>query len=190
MVLVSSCSNPDKLPEDFRSENTASETPLALSALETQAIKSISDLQSEKQTNIDLSSRVKKAMQSVLYDPMSAEYSALKKGRNGSICGKLNGKNRYGAYVGFKDFVVTGNGVAYLSSYNDGLLSDSSSYFAKAYLNFCASSDERALFDQVTDSVAKEEVTPNQETSPSEVPDEVLDAPEQTYESGEGAPTT
>lgn len=189
-MFLSSCNNPDKLPENTASETITPEAVLQLSGLESQAINLISKMRDEKQANKTAQEMVKKAMMAVLYDPNSAQYSSIKKGQNGAICGKLNAKNRYGAYVGFKDFVVTGSGAAYLSSYDDGLRSDTGSYFARAYLNFCASAAERALVNQITEDVTDDESFPAVDTTPHETPDRVLDAPIHTDESEEEVPTT
>lgn len=41
---------------------------------------------------------------SQLIDPSSAQFRGVRKGRMIGYCGEINGKNRFGAYVGFKRF--------------------------------------------------------------------------------------
>lgn len=40
-----------------------------------------------------------------LKDPLSAQFKNLKVTQKGAVCGKVNGKNSFGAYTGFQDFV-------------------------------------------------------------------------------------
>lgn len=49
--------------------------------------------------------RAKQAVASLLLDPTSAEYRDAQL-RGDWVCGELNGKNRMGAFVGFKRFLV------------------------------------------------------------------------------------
>ncbi|WP_306603917.1 hypothetical protein [Azonexus sp.] len=44
---------------------------------------------------------------SELLDPSSAQFRESKVDFSGSVCGQVNGKNAYGAYVGFRWFYVT-----------------------------------------------------------------------------------
>lgn len=41
-----------------------------------------------------------------LLDPDSAKFREVRTTDTGAVCGQVNGKNRMGAYVGFKDFVA------------------------------------------------------------------------------------
>lgn len=43
-----------------------------------------------------------------LLDPFSAQFRDLHKLPSGAICGQVNAKNRYGAYVGWHTFAVSG----------------------------------------------------------------------------------
>lgn len=42
-------------------------------------------------------------------DPTSVQFRNVRRGRD-AICGEVNGKNRFGAYVGFSRFIVAGDG--------------------------------------------------------------------------------
>lgn len=56
----------------------------------------------------DLEAEVRKAMMDVLKDPLSAQYMDLRRAKTpGYLCGKVNSKNSYGGYTGFRSFVVT-----------------------------------------------------------------------------------
>ncbi len=46
-----------------------------------------------------------------LKDPSSAQFREVHK-TGGAICGEVNAKNSYGAYVGFKHFIVDGSSVS------------------------------------------------------------------------------
>lgn len=54
--------------------------------------------------------KAKDAAAAVLIDPSSAQFRRVEMGRNGIVCGEINGKNRMGAYVGFARFVATPDG--------------------------------------------------------------------------------
>lgn len=49
----------------------------------------------------------KKQVADLLKDPNSAQFQNVKVGYAGTVCGEVNGKNAYGAYVGFKRFMVS-----------------------------------------------------------------------------------
>ena len=86
-----------------------------------------------------------------LFDPFSARFVNVRAGRTGAICGQYNARNRYGAYVGFKDFVVGQDGqTLYTSQHNDGVRSELFTSFAEAYLNACATSSEVAQYRRLT----------------------------------------
>lgn len=42
-----------------------------------------------------------------LRDPSSAQFQKVEVRKSGAVCGEVNGRNGYGGYVGFKQFVVT-----------------------------------------------------------------------------------
>lgn len=74
----------------------------------------------------------------------------MRAGRGGTICGKVNAKNRYGAYVGFKDFVVDKDGWPEISEHNNGVGSELFTSFAAAYLAGCATKEEQLAFAAAT----------------------------------------
>ena len=41
-----------------------------------------------------------------MFDPESAKFKSVRAVDGGAICGFVNAKNRYGAYVGFAEFAV------------------------------------------------------------------------------------
>lgn len=48
-----------------------------------------------------------------LKDPSSAQFEKVRLSSNGAaVCGKVNAKNGFGGYVGFRDFVASHEGVA------------------------------------------------------------------------------
>lgn len=53
-----------------------------------------------------------------LFDPTAVLFRNVQKGRDG-VCGEVNGKNRFGAYVGYTRFVVTADGFVYIDG-SDG----------------------------------------------------------------------
>lgn len=84
-----------------------------------------------------------------LKDPAATQFRNVKKGSPGFVCGELNGKNSYGAYVGFKRFYVDTARVAHIED-------DSSLFLADEWLSAC--DRERfptaELRKQYTDSIA------------------------------------
>ncbi|KAF1692743.1 hypothetical protein CSC62_14000 [Pseudoxanthomonas jiangsuensis] len=50
--------------------------------------------------------QAKKIATEQLIDPSSAQFRNMLVG-DGVVCGEVNGKNRFGAYVGFKPFLVS-----------------------------------------------------------------------------------
>lgn len=53
--------------------------------------------------------KAKAYIASKLLDPSSAQFRNLKR-NGGSLCGEVNGKNRFGAYVGFQTFFASLDG--------------------------------------------------------------------------------
>lgn len=137
--------------EPEQTENSASRPSqrvplLTLTALEKLAIDQFDELGRKEQEAKIMQGAAEKAMANYLLDPDSAKYSSLRLGRAGAVCGKVNAKNRFGAYVGFKDFVLSKDRVTlYVSDSNDGLGSQLSGSFAEAYANACGSESERKL---------------------------------------------
>ncbi len=90
-------------------------------------------------------------METYLIDPYSAQYRSLRAGRSGSICGQVNGKNRFGAYVGYRDFVVGRDGkTIWMSNYADGVETELYSGFAEAFVNVCASKSQVRRYKAMT----------------------------------------
>jgi hypothetical protein len=90
-------------------------------------------------------------MANILFDPFSAHYQKVHSGRNGTICGQVNGKNRMGAYIGFKDFVIPRDrSTAYISEAAGGFTSEIYSAFASAYIGSCANQQEVRLYNLLT----------------------------------------
>lgn len=115
-------------------------------------------------------------MRTSLFDPMSAVYTDIRPGRQGAVCGKVNAKNKLGAYIGFKDFVVEKSGKAYFSANNDGLKSELYSNFAYSYLALCASKSEANQHE--IDTSPTMNVSDVEEPAVSmDEPDAILDAP-------------
>lgn len=116
---------------------------LSLTMLELEAIEKLEVHRKEREAIEGLAKRVRSAMEEYLFDPFSAEYRKLRAGRNGAVCGQVNAKNRLGAYVGFRDFVVGKDGkTVYSSGHSDGVETELYSSFAEAYVNACASKVE------------------------------------------------
>lgn len=142
---------------------------LALTPLELTAKVSLEKRAKDQQTLKALEVRVKKAMEQYLFDPFSAEYRGLRSGRNGAVCGQVNAKNRVGAYVGSKQFVVgKEDSSVYVSKYSDGIESELYGSFAEAYMNVCASKIEANRYRVATE--------PSGETYDTE-PDNTYSAP-------------
>ncbi len=56
----------------------------------------------------------------LLKDPYSAKFSSVSQHRDGTICGLVNAKNSYGAYVGIKPFAIPSDGMAYIVDDKNG----------------------------------------------------------------------
>lgn len=52
------------------------------------------------------SSRAQEIAARDLKDPSSAQFRDVREAKGGAVCGEMNGKNAFGAYTGFKRFVV------------------------------------------------------------------------------------
>lgn len=61
----------------------------------------------EVQANVD---KMTERMRSAMFDPAAAQFRNVRLSRDGnSLCGEVNGKNKFGAYIGFKHFIVMAN---------------------------------------------------------------------------------
>jgi hypothetical protein len=166
-ALLTSCGR----AEGDASENRAPEAKvprlLALSKLEGEADSSLQKAQQEEQQKA-LQGRAKSAMEAYLFDPFSARFRNLRTGRGGALCGEVNAKNRMGAYVGFKDFVIgKDRSTVYMSNYSDGVRSEMHSSFADAYVNVCANDAEVKAYRLATNYYESDYSVP---TTPSSVP--------------------
>lgn len=150
-ILVISACRAGALPENESANAVAPPVePHPLSALERSSQSGLRKARNEQLAE-SLEARAKNALEADLFDPFSVQFRNLRAGRRGAICGQYNAKNRMGAYVGFRDFVVGRDGrTVYTSSYNDGIRSEWYSSFADAYLNVCATSAEARQYRAAT----------------------------------------
>lgn len=64
--------------------------------------------------------QARKTVAPLLHDPSSAQFRNLR-AKNGFLCGEVNGKNRLGAYVGFRPFAsIPEHGPSSVTIANDG----------------------------------------------------------------------
>ena len=146
MLWASACSNEDALGADTTkpATGTAAAAPMRLSSIENEARRLLVKEHDERQAVADMEQKASVVMADYLFDPSSAQFRSLERGRDGAICGKVNAKNRLGAYVGFKDFVVPKDGKSvFVSEHNDRLGSALSGTFVMAFLEACATKDEQ-----------------------------------------------
>lgn len=74
--------------------------------------------------DVDLAEQTRKKLSEKLLDPFSAQFRELREfpALGASMtCGKVNAKNSFGAYVGFKEFVITGDLVVIANSTDPGV---------------------------------------------------------------------
>lgn len=95
----------------------------------------------EEANERQLVENAREALTTTLYDPSSAEFRRVRRVGN-VLCGQVNAKNRFGAYVGFVDFVAEPN-MVHLSQFNDGIATDETSDFALAFIDSCATPAQR-----------------------------------------------
>lgn len=151
LLLSAGCQQaPDSTISNNGQQADASTVPVALSALEVEARRVVATKSSERAQRA-LEGRARTALQGDLFDPFSARFANVRQGRNGAICGQYNARNRYGAYVGFRDFVVgRDRQTIYYSQNSDGVRSELFTSFAEAYLNACATGTEVAQYRRLT----------------------------------------
>lgn len=58
-----------------------------------------------------------------LFDPSAVQFREVHRGRD-AVCGEVNGKNRFGAYVGYRRFIATVNGQVFVDSPDEALASN------------------------------------------------------------------
>lgn len=125
--------------------------PADLSTLEIKSLAIYDGQRKATQEQEQLLGATKKAMASSLFDPFSAHYQKVRAGRNGAICGEVNGKNRMGAYIGFKDFVIPRDrSTVYINEAAGGFTSELYSAFTTAYVASCANQQEVRLYNILT----------------------------------------
>ena len=91
-----------------------------------------------------LQSRAAAALTGTIADPQSANYSGVRAGTAGSICGAVDAKQPDGKFVGPRPFVVTPEGVAVVSPTAEVMFNDASDLFPDFYIRWCASPAELA----------------------------------------------
>lgn len=149
-LLVAGC-GARNLDEKLADKPTVPALSLAASPLELEAKAAVEKHARVKLATDALEKKVKGAMEIVLIDPFSAQFRTLRSGRNGAVCGQVNGKNRMGAYVGFRDFVLGKDGkTVWMSQYSDGVESQLYTSFADAFVGACASKVQLARFKAAT----------------------------------------
>ena len=174
-IVVAACSEGDR-SSNKADAAVAERVEIVLTKIQNDGIQYVSDFTKQQQDTAAALARVKKVMEKYLFDPISAKYTAIQLGRNGSICGQYNAKNRYNAYVGFKDFVVTGDGRIYASDSNGGIEASLSPSYVQAFLDSCATKAQVAAHSQSIESYSFEPDSDAPDSYEQE-PDRVLDAP-------------
>lgn len=147
-LALSACSNEDALGAGQDNALVATAHPkLQLTAAQIEARRILVKEDEEQRAQEEMQKIASAAMADTLFDPASAQYRALQKGRDGAICGKVNAKNRYGAYVGFRDFVVPkSRKTVYVSEHNDRIETEKASLFTIAFVLACATKEEEAAY--------------------------------------------
>jgi hypothetical protein len=173
-LALPGCGPKDTLRNEETADQTTPKPELALTPAQTEMEKLLQKRETDRKAAETATQIAKKAMARVLFDPVSVIYLDLRPGKNGSACGKVNAKNRMGAYVGYKDFVVDKDGNVEMSSYNDGIGSETYTTFAQAYLALCASAEERQAYEART---TVRSTTPEYDEPSYQTPDDVLDRP-------------
>ena len=144
LLSLAACNQEDGAKQsDERAGARQPRAPLSLSSLELTANAAMLKRGKDLQQLERLESAVGEAMEEYLFDPYSVKFRNLRQGRGGAVCGQYNAKNRLGAYVGFRDFVLSKDGeTVYASRYSDGVETELHTSFADAYLNACATKAE------------------------------------------------
>lgn len=184
LIPLTSCNRNSSAasPAKDQVEVASQTTQVALSPLELTAKAVLEKRSADLRSTKLLEERVRKAMEQYLIDPFSAKYINLRAGRNGTICGTVNAKNRFGAYVGAKPFVVAKNGTVNASRDGNGIDVELYGAFADAYLEACATAAEKSRHRAATyvepavpyeDNVElpAEDYSPSTRSSPDKVED-------------------
>lgn len=91
-----------------------------------------------------LQARAVAALAGTIADPQNANYSGMRAGTAGSICGAVDAKQPDGKFTGPRPFVVTPEGVAVVSPTAEVMFNDASDLFPDFYIRWCASPAELA----------------------------------------------
>ena len=172
---LAACDNSDRLTQ----ANASKIVPRAevfLTPMQSEGLQYVATYGKQLQASAEALVRVKKAMEAYLFDPATAQYHGLRSGRNGAVCGKYNGKNRYGAFVGFKDFVMSGDGQVHFSDTSGGLEASSNDDYVKAYLDACATKGQIAAHESWA-TVPSTPASTDDSDPIAQEPDRILDAP-------------
>lgn len=164
-------------------EKAGSIAALSLTALELTAHTSMEKREAENQKIEQLEAKSSKAMEAYLFDPYSVRFRSLRAGRGGAVCGQYNAKNRLGAYVGFRDFVIGKDGkTVYASRNSDGVETELYTSFADAYVNACATEAEANVYAALTapydDYSSDRPMTDAEADAVTEAAEDVADAAE------------
>lgn len=174
-TYLAACGNDDQLSNKIATPVASSPLKeLFLTPMQSEGIQYIASYDTAKKDSDKALALVKTAMESYLFDPVTAQYSYVKRGRGGAVCGRFNAKNRYGAYIGFRDFVLTSDGRIVSSNTVGGISASSDSSYIQAYLDACATKTEIAAFRPTLDTPSSEEHVPDER---NQEPDSILDAP-------------
>ena len=173
-MMSTACEKNNDRVEQVKQASTPAPAELFLTPMESQGLQYMTSYAKDVASSADLLARVKKVMESYLFDPTSAQFRNVKAGRDGSACGSYNAKNRYGAYVGFKDFVLTSDNRIVASDTNGGIAASSNAEFIDAYLDACGTKAQIAAFRSLPETPTP---TVSSEPAPDQEPDRVLDAP-------------
>ena len=180
VLLVSGCGeNRDRLVNS-ESSKTAPKAELFLSPMQSEGIQYVAAYGKQVRSSEDTLKRVKKVMEAYLFDPGTAQYRSLRAGRDGAVCGIFNAKNRYAAYVGFKDFVLTSDKRVVVSDTSGGIAASSNPSYVEAYLDACGTKAEIASYRSEQKPVSNIEPDTSDEPVPEQEPDDILDAPPRT----------
>ena len=74
---------------------------------------------------------VLRGIASRFFDPKAVEFRNVSFESDVIMCGEVNGKNRYGAYAGFKKFYIIGYGI----DKNPWILTEGDEYFNEKFLS-------------------------------------------------------
>ena len=153
LVLTAACTNEDALASEntSSSQDAVAAPPMRLSALENEGRRILVKEYDEQRSTLEMKKAADAILADYLYDPSSAQFRSLQRGKGGAICGKVNAKNRMGAYVGFKDFVVSADQkTVHVSTSNNRLSSLPTDDFADAFLEACATKAEQEAHARAT----------------------------------------